>query len=113
MAFAYTVDAVMTTGKMKYCQKVGPNMIRYTGTFTLTAPTTSGTIDLTDTTKTNVVIAATKITAYDVLITSGTVTAQLESKPNAIGAGTAADGKIGILVAATDIVGTWWADVVV
>ena len=110
--FVYTVDAAMTTGRMKKCQKFGPNMVRYTGTFAMTGDT-SGTIDLTDTTINNVVKAATKVTAYDILITSGTVTSQLNSKPNAIGAGTAADGKLGILVAAVDIVGTWWADVIV
>jgi hypothetical protein len=113
MAFAYTVDEPMATGKMKKTQNIKQNVIRLTGTFTFTPATVKGTIDLTDTTKSGIYKAATKVSAYDVLITSGTVSDQLTSGPNMDEDGVAAAGKIGILASANDIVGTWWADVVI
>jgi hypothetical protein len=112
MAFAYTVDAPDTTGTSKDCRMRGNNYIVYTGTYTFTAPTTSGTIDLTDTTKTNLPIAASKVKEFEIHITDGTVTDDIKARPNYDGTGAAAAGKIGILLAANDDVGTWSALVV-
>lgn len=113
MAFAYTVDAPDTTGRSKDSRTRGPNLLVYTGTYTLTAPTTSGTIDLTDTTKTNLPVAAVSVKEYEIHITDGTVTDDIKARPNYDGTGVAAAGKIGILLAAADNVGTWSALVVV
>lgn len=113
MAFAYTVDAPDTTGVLKDSQTRGPTLLVYTGTFTFTAPTTSGTIDLTDTTKTNLNVAAASIKEFDIHLTDGTETDDIKARANYTGAGVAAAGQLGILLAAIDNEGTWSALVIV
>lgn len=111
VAFAFTVTAVPTTGKRKGVQSAGPNVTHYEGTWTANGTDTSGTIDLTTET-TNLTVLASKIIRCVVMVTSGTITSNIKYKPNVDKTNTAAEGKIGILLFATDTAGTWWADVV-
>jgi hypothetical protein len=111
MAFDYTVDAADTTGRAKKNQMVRENIILYTGTYTAGGDT-AGTIDLTDTTKTNVTVAATKIVRFGIYPHTGTVTAAMKVKPNSTHVPADSAGKIGIVLMANDHVGTWWAECV-
>jgi len=111
VAFAFTVTAAPTTGKRKGVQSAGPNVTHYEGTWTANGTDVSGTIDLTTAT-TNLTVLASKILRCEVAVSTGTITSNIKFKPTVDKAGTAADGKIGILLFATDNTGTWWADVV-
>ena len=113
VAAYFTVDAPYTTGRRKNVQTVGPNLLRYTGTWVANGTDTSITIDLTDTTVTNLSIAAVKISAYGVHVDAGTIASEVSTKPNVTKTGASGPGKIGILACQTDHTGTFWADVVV
>jgi hypothetical protein len=112
MALLYTVDAPDTTGRNKNAQMMGPNVMRYTGTWDANGEVT-GTIDLTDTTVTNVGMAAKDVLAYGVHVAVGTIASIVATAPNLTGGGGAGPGKIGIITCAVDNTGTWWADVVI
>lgn len=112
VAFVYTVTAPVTTGKMKVSQQRGPNIVRYQGTWDA-GGVAKGTIDLTDITVTNVGKAAVHVWACGVEVDAGTITSQHKWKMNVDADGTAAEGKIGILLCAVNNTGTWWADVIV
>jgi hypothetical protein len=112
MAFSYTVTAPNTTGVLKSSQQIGPNLVRYRGTFTAGGDV-KGTLDLTDTTKTNLGKAAVHVYACGVEVGGGTLTAQHKWKMNVDMDAAAAEGKIGLLLIANNQTGYWWADVVV
>lgn len=112
MAFSYTVTAAYTTGKLKSAQgNEKPALIHYEGTWTMGGDT-KGSIDLTNTTKANVNIAAVKIYRWDFAINTGTVTTCPKAKPDVDLDGVAKLGCIGLLVVPNDNIGTFWADVV-
>lgn len=115
MAF-YAVNAPYTTTKKKKSQSsvTEPNVIHYEGTWDATdGGVILGDIDLTDTTVTNLAIAATHILRCGVFVDTGTASDQMCYKPNvSSAAGAAKEGNIAIMVCVNDNKGTWWADVV-
>lgn len=74
------------------------NWYRAEGTFGMGGDT-EGTVDT----------GLSKVLFHSVHITTGTVTSQLKEKANVTHAPAASNGKIGIIAAANDIVGTWEA----
>ena len=74
------------------------NWYRAEGTFG-TGGDTEGTIDT----------GLSKVLMHSVHITTGTVTSQIKEKANVTHVPAASNGKIGIIAAANDIVGTWEA----
>ena len=113
--FAFTVNAAYSTTRKKRSSTSirEPNVIHYEGTWdAATGTVILGTIDLTDTTVTNLPIAATHILRCGVFVDTGTASDQMCYQPNVDESAVAAEGKIGILVCVNDNKGTWWADVV-
>jgi hypothetical protein len=99
MAFAYTTDTVSATSVKGYSETMAGGLTLKTGTWTLTAPTTKGTI----------VTGLTYVLACKVNIMSGTASDEMKVKPRVDGDGVAAEGDIGILLGANNNVGTWMA----
>ena len=116
VAAYFTIDNPQTTGRRKNAQMIGPNLCRYTGTWVANGTDTTITIDLTSAAAPSTGTlgkVAVLIDAYGVHVDAGTVTETLLTKKNVDKTDTAAPGKIGILLCATDNTGTWWADVVI
>jgi hypothetical protein len=96
MAFSYTTDT--PDGTRTGTEGIFAGMILKSGTWTAGGDVV-GTI----------VTGLTKIIAHGTNVDTGTLTSEHTSKKNVVGAGTAANGSIGILVCATNNVGSWFA----
>ena len=96
MAFSYTTDT--PAGVRTGAEGIWGNLTLKTGTWTAGGDTT-GTI----------VTGLSTVIAHGSNVDTGTVTSEHESKKNVTGAGAGQAGSVGILLCATNNVGSWFA----